>query len=283
MTKPKISVALICYNQEKFIAAAIEGALNQKHDDFDLEIVIGNDCSTDGTSEIIEKYASENQETIRLLPISSNLGMHRNWKKTIEACTGEFVAILEGDDCWDDPSKLEKQLNLLAGDQNASACFSNAKVIQSDGGYSAYNYVDSKVGNLDAHTFFQLNYNPIPTCTVLFRKAMLSNFPEPYFRSPFADWIVHSLLMQQGHYIYLNECTSSYRQHDGGVWSGVKKEKQLLNKLKAIQLISTIVSSEYMQEVKTAYRKQLDQLLYFYRDEKRYWNYFSTWLKLKFH
>lgn len=283
MTKPKVSVALICYNQEKFIADAIDSALQQNLCAFELEIVIGNDCSTDGTSDIINKYASENPETIRVLPTTTNLGVLGNWKKTIEACTGEFVAILEGDDRWDDPSKLEKQLNLIAGDQHASACFSNAKVIQPDGSYSAYNYVDSKVGNLDPHTFFQLNYNPIPTCTVLFRKAMLSNFPAPYFQSPFADWIVHSLLIQQGHYIYLNECTSSYRQHDGGVWSGVRKEKQLLNKLKAIQLISTIVSSEYMQEVKTAYSKQLDQLLYFYRDEKSYWKYFSTWLKLKFH
>ncbi len=281
--KSLISVALISYNQVDFIREAMEGVLAQHCSEFDLEVVCGDDCSTDGTLVLLEEYHKLYPDKIRILPAESNLGVTGNWAKTIEACKGQYVAILEGDDRWDDTAKLEKQFNLLKISSRAVACFTNTRIIRSDGSYGQYNYVNKGMSDLNANTFFQLNHNPIPTCTVMFKKVMLPTFPEAYYRSPFADWIVHSLLIQQGHYIYLNECTSSYRQHDGGVWSGVRKEKQLLNKLKAIQLISTIVSSEYMQEVKTAYRTQLDQLLYFYRDEKSYWNYFSTWLKLKFH
>lgn len=280
--QPLISVALISYNQAKFIREAIESVLMQRCAGFNLEIVCGDDSSTDDTFAILEEYRSRYPHMVRTFSNESNLGVNGNWAKTIQSCKGEFIAILEGDDRWDDPEKLAKQFNLLLANPLASACFSNAEVLLRDGTNSPYRYVNDGFKDLDADSFFQLNYNPIPTCTILFRKTALGGFPELYFSSPFADWIVHALLIQNGKYIYLNECTSSYRQHEGGVWSGIRHEKQLRNKLVALKLIMQIVADEYSSQIQLAVKKQLDQLLYFYRDDHNNWKYIITWIELKF-
>lgn len=281
MTKPLVSIALICYNQARFIEEAMEGILQQRTDGFDMEVVVGDDCSTDGTAQILERYQENHPETIRMLHLDLNLGMHRNWENTIGACKGNYIAIIEGDDRWDDPMKLEKQVALLQNNPDASACFSNAKVLLDNGTFAAYDYVDRLGKDLDTAMFFELNFNPIPTCTTVFRAASFNGFPKAYYASPFADWILHTLLIQKGPYVYLNESSSSYRKHDGGVWSGVRKEKQLKNKLLALQIMKELVEPGFKSKVEHAIRQQLDDLLYFYRGEGAKFKFLNTWLKLK--
>ncbi|MDC0303430.1 glycosyltransferase [Flavobacteriales bacterium] len=278
MDKILVSTALISYNQEEFVKRTLSGILSQKLNGRH-EVVCGDDTSTDNTGLIIEDFASDLR--VRVLESESNLGMHGNWARTIEACDGKYIAICEGDDVWIDPEKLQKQIDLLERNPSASACFANANIIDNEGKIGEYPYVVEPYSILDAKDFFALNYNPIPTCTLVFRNDAFSGFPKEYYNSPFADWILHTLLIQYGPYVYLPEFTSSYRQHSGGVWTGIAEEKQLINKLKAIEIIRSIISEEYLNQVVEAYKKQLDKLLYFYRDRKKWGNYLSTWIKLK--
>jgi hypothetical protein len=141
--------------------------------------------------------------------------------------------------------------------------------------------VDKDFDKLTADEFFEFNFNPIPTCTLVFRKSFFDGFPAEYFESPFADWILHTLLIQKGHYLYLPESTASYRKHSGGIWTGIKQERQLKNKLKALRIIRSIVSSQYESAVSRAMAKQMDQLLYFYRDSGEKMKYVKTWVQLK--
>lgn len=281
MNRPLVSVCIISYNQEAYISEAVQGVLDQKTDSFELEIVVGDDCSSDSTLELLKQFQMVNPSIIRFSERTVNLGMHRNWEQTIMDCKGDFIAILEGDDRWDDPLKLEKQVNLLQLNPNASACFSNAKVLLEHGTFSAYDYVDRFGKDLSSDTFFELNFNPIPTCTTLFRAERFQGFPQAYYSSPFADWILHSILIQKGPYVYLNETSSSYRKHDGGVWSGIRKEKQLKNKLRALQIIENLVELQLKGKVRNAQKLQLHELLYFYRKEGEKLKYLITWLKLK--
>ncbi len=277
--KPTVSACIISYNQSEFIAQTLDAALAQKLK-VDYEIVVGDDASTDGTKAIISERANSDYR-IRQLDGSVNLGMHKNWERTILACKGDYIAICEGDDFWDNSEKLKKQVEILEQNPDASACFSNAQVIDQNGVVSEYSYVDQVFSKLSANDFFQLNFNPIPTCTVVFRKSMFSGFPVEYFSSPFADWILHTVLIQNGPFIYLPEITSAYRKHAGGVWSGLMEERQLQNKLKAIKIIRTIVRPEFHDSVDNALRLQLDKLLYFYREEKAAFKYLKTWVRLK--
>lgn len=107
----KISVGVITYNQQTTIRQTLDSILMQKGD-FDLELVIGEDCSTDNTRAICEEYTVHHTPyTIRLLPSPKNLGIMANFARVMQACTGDYVAICAGDDYWCDECKLQKQLN----------------------------------------------------------------------------------------------------------------------------------------------------------------------------
>jgi len=108
---PLVSIICITYNHEPYIAEAIEGVLMQKCS-FPIELVIGEDCSTDNTRKICEEYANKS-ELIKLLPTETNLGMMPNFIRTLQSCTGKYIAMCEGDDYWTDPLKLQKQVDFL--------------------------------------------------------------------------------------------------------------------------------------------------------------------------
>lgn len=274
-----VSACIICYKQESLIRKAIESAMLQKLD-IPYDIIVGDDASPDGTVYESEKLA-EQDSRVTVMANKKNLGVNGNWARTINACKGEYIALCEGDDFWTDPLKLKKQIDLLQKNPNASACFSNAFVLSEDGSVSKYPYVDKEFGVLTASEFFKMNFNPIPTCTLVFRRDCITTFPESYYQSPFADWILHTLLFQKGDYLYLPEKTSMYRQHSGGVWSGIKQERQLNNKLNALKIIRSLLSDSLKDSNSEAIRKQLDSLLYFYRERKQFGKYLRTWLELK--
>lgn len=110
--KPLVSVWMITYNHEKFIAQAIDSVIMQKTN-FDYEIVIGEDCSTDRTREIVLEYKAKHPDKFKLLLQEKNVGMMQNFIVTLKTCNGKYIALLEGDDYWTDPLKLQKQVDFL--------------------------------------------------------------------------------------------------------------------------------------------------------------------------
>ena len=108
---PLVTV-VITYNQEHYIRKAIDSVLAQKTD-FDFEVYITEDCGTDGTRAILEEYAAQYPQRIRLNLREKNVGISRNWYEGLCAAKGEFVCTLEGDDWWRDESKLQKQADFL--------------------------------------------------------------------------------------------------------------------------------------------------------------------------
>ena len=119
MNKPVVSILSITYNHEKYIAQAIDSFLMQETD-FDFEIVIGEDCSTDNTRQIINQYKEKYPEKIKLLTSASNVGPNHNFLRTFEACQGKYIALCEGDDYWIDPLKLQKQVDFIDNEINVS-------------------------------------------------------------------------------------------------------------------------------------------------------------------
>lgn len=111
-TSKKVSVFMITYNHEKYIAEALDSILMQKTD-FDFDIVIGEDCSTDATRRIVLEYSRKYPDKIKLLLHNVNVGFISNLMYVLEACTGKYVAMCEGDDYWTDPFKLQKQVDFL--------------------------------------------------------------------------------------------------------------------------------------------------------------------------
>jgi glycosyltransferase involved in cell wall biosynthesis len=116
---------MLTYNHEAWIASAIDSALAQSVP-FSVEILVADDCSTDGTREIVREYAERHPETIRTFLPDQNLGVAGIWLRAARQCRGEYVAILEGDDYWTSPEKLARQVALLDSHRDWVSCFHGA-------------------------------------------------------------------------------------------------------------------------------------------------------------
>src|SRR5437763_7128973 len=132
--QPTVSVAVITYNHEQFIAQAIESVLMQETA-FAVELVIGEDCSTDGTRRTVQAYAGKYPNVIRALLPEKNLGMAGNYDAVLHACRGKYIAWLEGDDYWRTPQKLQKQVALMDANPHYSMCGTKTQFVttSSDG------------------------------------------------------------------------------------------------------------------------------------------------------
>jgi len=261
-----ISICIITYNQEQYIERAIDSAVMQQCN-CNYEIIISDDCSTDNTRTLIARYAAQYPNLIKAYYAQTNLGMLRNWEKALKLCTGRYIALLEGDDFWNDPQKLQKQYNILEANSDCVISFTNATNQYEAGETGHVRYVE--------HTqqFYTtadlLDYNFIPTCSVLMRNYISGTFfPAAYFNSPFADWIIHIVNSQFGKIHFLNEFSCTYQIHSQGVWSGIKKEKQLLNKLKAQHCVQQILTTAAHKKVlQKNIKKTLQDICLYYKQQ----------------
>lgn len=123
-----LSVVVITYNHEKYIRQCLDSILMQNVD-FSFEILISDDCSTDQTAEIIKEYQEKNSHIIKPLLRSVNVGATKNQYECFLRCTGEYVAILDGDDFWTDKEKLKTQTDFLKNNKTYIACTQRYSVV----------------------------------------------------------------------------------------------------------------------------------------------------------
>ena len=113
--KKQIDILLVTYNQEQYIQQALDGIFIQRlENDIKMRIIVADDCSTDGTLDIIKKYSFEHSADWLFLPSNQNLGIAKNYKRAIAVTTADYVAILEGDDYWMDVNRLQKHVDYLS-------------------------------------------------------------------------------------------------------------------------------------------------------------------------
>ncbi len=215
----KVSVGITTYNHEKYIARALDSVLMQKTD-FDYEIVIGEDCSTDDTRAIILNYNKRHPGRFRLLLNERNLGGHGNGGQVHRACRGEYIAVLEGDDYWTSQDKLQKQVDFLDAHPGCSICFHNVRVVFEDGRKEPYDYCHPNQKQFSAVE--DLLYSDfIPTSSTVYRNGLIPEIPAWISRLPMGDWPIHILNAQHGDIGYINEVMGVWYIHPGGASFGV--------------------------------------------------------------
>jgi glycosyltransferase involved in cell wall biosynthesis len=229
----KLSICCITYNHEKFIAQALDGFLIQKTN-FDYEIVIGEDCSTDKTLEIIKNYQQEYPNRIKLLANKTNIGMIPNFVQTMEVCTGKYIALCEGDDYWNDPYKLQKQVDFLEANPDYVICF-HPVVIEN----LVYNKKEFSSNQLKSDsTFFDLaRQNYLPTPSTVFRNNISSDLIELINKCPIGDYPLFLYLAKAGNIHFINEHMAVYRVHEHGVWN---HQRFCLSRMKMIQTLEIL-------------------------------------------
>lgn len=146
--EPLVSVFLPTFNQEHFVADAIESALQQDYSN--LQIVIGDDCSTDGTWPIVRDYAERYPEIIAAYQNSENLGITANFNRILRRCEGELVAFLAGDDLFLH-GKLRSQVALMQAHRDCCLCYHDVEVFESGSGKVIRNWNSGARMHAPAH------------------------------------------------------------------------------------------------------------------------------------
>lgn len=231
--EPLVSVAIVTYNHENYIAQAIEGALMQKTN-FPYEILIGEDDFPDRTREICIEYAKKHPEKIRLFLNDRKNVIYINGQPTgrwnfinlLKNSKGKYIALCEGDDYWTDPNKLQKQVDFLEENPDFSMCFHNAKLFYEDKSQESRDHCP--VNQKEVSTIEDLlKGNFIPTCSVMFCRGLFGEFPEWYYQILTGDWILHILNAQYGKIKYINEVLGVHRIGHGGIWDKARKDPKL--------------------------------------------------------
>jgi glycosyltransferase involved in cell wall biosynthesis len=218
-TPPLVSVVMITYNHEKFIAEAIEGVLMQEVD-FEVELIIADDCSPDKTEEIVKKYIENHPKGnwIKYTKHRQNTGMMPNFIWALQQTKGEYIALCEGDDYWTDSDKLKTQFEFLNKNFSNSAYMHRVKYLYNtpeivknnklSAGYDEYK-------NCSVEEVLQ--YKIDGTSSILFRKLVLTEIPAFFYKIKNGDTALFALCALKGPIYFNPKVMSVYRVHSGGI------------------------------------------------------------------
>jgi len=185
MTEPLVSVHMLTYNQAPYIGQAIGGVLQQKRN-FPFELVIGEDCSTDGTREIVLEYQKKYPDIIRVIKSDKNVGGTKNNYRTMKACRGKYIAFCEGDDYWHNPNKLQKQVDYMESHLECGMVYSSFDVYQVKSKKRIKDFIRYRKWESpespSISDFLEGKARAILTCTAMTRRDLLEQVVEsdPY-------------------------------------------------------------------------------------------------------
>jgi glycosyltransferase involved in cell wall biosynthesis len=250
---PKVSVFLLTYQQAHFINETIESVLSQDYPN--LEIVVGDDGSTDGTQEILKQYDEMHPGLFKLLLSPSNEGITSNSNKVLAQCSGEFIALLGGDDLWL-PGKLHKQVEWFLRNPDAALCHTKTDIFLSSTGETislvpktnAYNNDPANLG-----AFLKDIPDYVGSSFMLPRWAV----PETGFDERVkwvSDWIFLIDILAKGRMGYIDEVLTRYRRHS----SNISDNRCLM--LSDLLLSCDIVENKYPEHTQYVKRYRLDLL-----------------------
>lgn len=221
-----VSVVVVTYQHAAYIERCVQGVRMQRTD-FPVELLIGEDESTDGTREICQRLAAEGAGGIKvflrsradIIHILGRPSGRSNLLRTLEEAQGTYVALCEGDDHWIDPLKLQRQVEAMEKDPLASGCFTDA-FNEKNGERTGFLGAFAKEHErplLSESDYMQ--GQGIPTCTFLFRRRYLEDYLAIVDQFATGDTALFTVLLGKGHFIHLPERTAVRVMHPGGTYS----------------------------------------------------------------
>jgi len=208
MKKNLISIITPTYNCEEYISETIESVLNQTYEQW--EMIIVDDCSTDNTKKIIDKY-SRDDKRIRYYPLNINSGAAIARTKAMELAEGEYMAFLDSDDLWI-PCKLEKQLEFMKQNDYSFTC-------------TAYEQIDQsgKLLNKIVKSIPKTNYNrllldcPVGNSTVMYNVSNMGKFEVPNIRKRNDDALWLAMLKKETYIFGMTDVLMQYRIRENSI------------------------------------------------------------------
>ena len=222
--KVKVSVCMITYGHEKFIREAIEGVLIQECD-FEVEIILANDCSPDQTEVVIQDILSTHSKAswIKYIKHDQNIGMMPNFIFALSQCSGDYIALCEGDDYWIDPFKLQKQVDFLEENNEFSICWTKYLIKQ-------YSENSIPLARPDWISQIEQDKNVVISLSTIFRPYCTYTLTAMFKTDSFdlellktleysKDNSLYAICLSRGNGVLMNFYSSVYRIHSGGIYS----------------------------------------------------------------
>lgn len=257
----KVSACMITYNHERFIKQAVESVLMQQTD-FDFEIVVGEDCSTDSTRQILLDLQAKYPEKIRLLLREENIGAHRNAADTLGVCQAEYVVFLDGDDYWINDKKVQKQVEFLDSHPDYSMCGHRFRSVYENATESAKT-VDSPIEKEIRTIEDFVGLDTVLHSTVMARRCMIPEYPKWFYSVPSGDMVLQLLCAERGRVGFINEVMTAYRQHNSSIFQC----KDLEEKEKSIMVMFDAFKLYFGDRYRSRMRRSIAEFYYWLSHE----------------
>jgi glycosyltransferase involved in cell wall biosynthesis len=256
----KLSIILTSYNQEKYIFQAMEGLFLQSLDGMPAELIIADDCSTDNTLQIIRQFVvRDGPFLVRELISQGNLGLVRNYERAFKACTGEYIAILEGDDYWTDSNRLIKLVRFLDQNPSFSLIMNRYKIYNEISGNYHIPKWDSanEFQTISTSQMAELNRLGNLSACVL-RKRFFDQLKPDIFDMYIADWMIGLAISEYGPIAIGKEIMSVYRVHEKSEWAKMSLYEQVKNTLPLLDVYNDYLGKRYDSEFLKLKKRMLE-------------------------
>ena len=270
MQNPLVQVICLTYNHANYIRQALDGFISQKTN-FNFEVLVGDDCSTDGTRDIVKEYAAKYPSIIQAILREKNIGAMANATDLRNRISAKYIAYCEGDDYWTCPYKLQKQVDILEANPELRGCFHAAKIQKKCDSfwYGESEYNTNEKGEMILPTTkknflikkrYSLNdiLGPyiIHTATILYRWNYNIIFPEWLKKQIGGDTTVQILQLGDGEYEFINEIMSVYR-----VANGVSKFKNRGELIRQTKYKTLLFYKHIKEELPSKYYAKIDRIM----------------------
>ena len=245
---PVVSVCMITFNHEAFIAQAVESALHQKTT-FEYEVVCGDDASTDATPQILKDLERRHAPRLRVLCRPANVGVNRNLVATMQECRGKYIALLEGDDYWNDDEKLQLQHDFLESHPDHAICF-HPVAVQRDGALTGERLPRDHVPQRSTLADLIEQGNFICTPSAMFRNHVADGFPEWFFDLKIGDLPLHVMNARFGDIGFLHRTMAVYRVHPGGTFSSVPNTTRVHEVIRTLSYLNDFLDGRYERSIR---------------------------------
>lgn len=258
MNDIKVSIICIAYNHEKYIRDALDGFVKQKTN-FNFEVLIHDDASTDSTADIIREYEKKYPELIKPVYQKENQyskGVKISKNYLYPNAKGKYIAICEGDDYWIDEYKLQKQFDVLEMHPEIDGCVHSVqKKSAIDGCEKGYIEPLHKEGIIPIESVIKGGGEFIGTNSIMYRSELInSNYKFKQILE--IDYATQILIALRGGIYYLKDCMSVYRVLASGSWTiRMQKNPQALDELslkiiKMLQVLDEETEFKYHETIK---------------------------------
>jgi len=258
----KVSVLLITYNNSKFVKQAIESVLMQVTN-YEFEIVVTDDCSKDSTLDIIKNYKNIYPEKIRILDNKENVGITKNYERGFKECRGEYIALLEGDDYWISPYKLQIQTDFLDSHKEFAAALNRYIIYDMETNIFKKTYYYDNLKYVIIRTEDLIKSNLIGNFSAcIYRSEAIKKLNPMLYNMEVYDWMFNIAVSEKGLIAYLPNIASVYRIHNQGAWNGRSEKEKIESMMKVCDDYNKFLNykySNYFLANKASCEKQLEK------------------------